>query len=146
MRYRVDLKKIMSDCETNYYRLKKLMSGLEDGGRVEVALPGERGGAITIDVVERTPYTSLVEIRQSSTVLPRWVPEARLCVRLYHDARLAEVVNYAGMRNPRPRYLYPNVGMFQPDEKAQWNTFLSDWLMLAIGHGFAAVAPCEFAG
>lgn len=147
MRYKVDLKRFMSDCETNYHRLRKLLPGIEETDSFQLALPGESGELMVLDVLERTPYTSLVEIRQQGiSVRSPWLPETCLKVRLYHDARLAEVVNCAGKRNPRPRYLYPNEDMLQPDEKAQWNQFLSEWLALAIGHGFSVAAPCEFAG
>jgi len=147
LRYKVDLKAFMADCETNYYRLKKLMPGFADSDSFELALPGEGPGIMTLEVVERTPYTTLVQIRQQGTsTLVQWIPESCLTIRLYHDARLAEVVDWAGMRKPRPRYLYPNAAMLQPDEKAQWNRFLSEWLALAIGHGYAVSVTCDFAG
>ncbi len=67
-------------------------------------------------------------------------------VRMYHDARMAEVVSCAGVRRVEPRYAYPNERMHQPDEKAQWNRFLADWLALGIDHGHALALPCEFTG
>jgi len=149
LRYKVDLKAFMADCEANYYRLLKLLPGFDDLDRFQLRLPGANQVIMTLDVIERTPYTSLVEICQQGTKptrLAEWLPEPSLKVRLYHDARLAEVVHCAGRRNPRPRYLYPNEDMLQPDEKAQWNRFLSEWLALAIGHGYVADTPCEFAG
>lgn len=145
LRYKVDLKAFMADCEANYYRLRKLLTGFEEEAGVAVALPGDGGDLMTIDIVERTPYTCLLDVRQAGvSALAPWLPHMHLRVRLYHDARLAEVVNCGGLRSPRPRYLYPNEGMLQPDEKAQWNRFLSEWLALAIRHGFAVAAPCEF--
>lgn len=147
MRYKIDLKKYMSDCETNYYRLKKILPGFDDSDGLQLALPGRSDLMMSIDVIERTPYTSLVEIRQLGvSSAASWFPAACLKVRLYHDARLAEVVNWAGMRRPKPRYHYPNEEMLQPDEKAQWNAFLSEWLALVIRQGFSPTVPCEFAG
>ena len=147
MRYKVDLKNYMADCEANYYRLKKLLPGFDDADSVQFALPGSDDVLLSIEVIERTPYTSLVAIRQHGvTALAPWIPASSLKVRLYHDARLAEVVNFAGARSPRPRYHYPNEEMLQPDEKAQWNRFLSEWLELAIQRGLAPAICCEFAG
>src|SRR5690606_2929911 len=98
------------------------------------------------DVVERSPYTVLLNIyQQGSTADSEWVRRPFLKVRLYHDARMAEVVDYAGIRMVLPRYAYPNNRMHQPDEKAQWNSFLAEWLSMAIGHGYAVVCR-EFVG
>jgi uncharacterized protein YqiB (DUF1249 family) len=147
LRYKVDLKAFMADCEANYYRLRQLVPRFDDLDRFQLGLPGSHRVIMTLDVIERTPYTSLVEISQQGAAgLTEWLPEPSLKVRLYHDARLAEVVHCAGRRNPRARYLYPNEEMLQPDEKAQWNRFLSEWLSLAIDHGFVADMPCEFVG
>jgi len=62
------------------------------------------------------------------------VPE--LEVRVYHDARMAEVVSAGASRHLLGRYPYPNQAMYQPDEKSQLNLFLGEWLShcLACGH------------
>ena len=57
------------------------------------------------------------------------------------DARCAEVVEYQGKRHFRAVYDYPNEDMRQPDEKAQINRFLSEYLALCLSHGVAAEAP-----
>lgn len=144
MRYKVDLKKFMADCEANYHCLIRLLPGVDDGDSYQLGLPGRNDQLMAFEVIERTPYTSLVEIRQLGGDVLDWLPAALLKVRLYHDARLAEVVNCAGQHNPRPRYRYPNEDMLQPDEKAQWNRFLAEWLALAFSQGLAVDASCEF--
>ena len=65
-----------------------------------------------------------------------WLPTPRLEVRVYHDARMAEVVGAEHARRFRSVYPYPNVDMHQPDEKSQLNLFLGEWLShcLACGH------------
>ncbi|EMP84373.1 hypothetical protein VC116063_002770 [Vibrio cholerae O1 str. 116063] len=35
------------------------------------------------------------------------------------------------------RYDYPNENMVQPDEKAQLNRFLGDWLTFCLKHGIS---------
>lgn len=49
-------------------------------------------------------------------------------VQVYHDARMAEVVSAEHTRRLRSIYPYPNEAMHQPDEKAQLNLFLGEWL------------------
>lgn len=141
MRYKVDLKRFMADCEANYHRLHRLLHGFEAGLNRQVALPIGDATTMNLVILERTPYTSLVEIRQQGAATPSWLPQPCLKVRLYHDARLAEVVDYGGRRNPRPRHPYPNDHMLQPDEKAQWNRFLAEWLAFALNQGYALAAP-----
>ena len=60
---------------------------------------------------------------------------------MYHDARMAEVVSAEHARRLRSIYPYPNEAMHQPDEKAQLNLFLGEWLShcLACGHELASV-------
>ena len=135
----------MAACEANYYSLCKLMPGLNATDHFSLQLPGQGDCHFHLRVEERTTYTLLVEIFQSEPgPEPGWVQMPRLKVRLYHDARLAEVVAFEGVRGVRPRNPYPNQYMHQPDEKAQWNRFLTDWLGIAIRHGYSATIPCEF--
>ena len=65
----------------------------------------------------------------------------QLEVQVYHDARMAEVISAEHARRFRSIYPYPNVFMHQPDEKAQLNVFLGEWLShcLALGHEFEVV-------
>ena len=65
----------------------------------------------------------------------------RLTVRLYHDARSAEVVEYQRARHFNAVYDYPNRDMRQPDEKAQVNRFLGEFLSVCLKHGVAVKEP-----
>ncbi len=69
------------------------------------------------------------------------LPVPHLEVQVYHDARMAEVVSAEHTRRLRSIYPYPNEAMHQPDEKAQLNLFLGEWLShcLACGHELASV-------
>ena len=53
-----------------------------------------------------------------------------MVVRLYHDARMAEVISSQDIKQIKPRYDYPNAAMHHPDEKQQINLFLKEWLQL----------------
>ncbi len=136
-RYRIDLPAHMAECDANYLRLMKLFPGLreEDVSVFGVAM-GDNVHRVELKVVERSPYTTLVELQQ----LPRapWNVRPRMLVRLYHDARSAEVVECHGARHFRPVYEYPNRHMHQPDEKAQVNRFLTEFLSMCLRHGMAA--------
>jgi len=112
-------------------------------------LPGRGESLFQLKVLERTAYTLLIEIGQDGEETPvgnssEWIQMPTLKVRLYNDAKLAEVVAFEGVRSVNPRNPYPNFHMHQPDEKAQWNRFLAEWLTIAIRYGYAAEIPCEF--
>lgn len=59
----------------------------------------------------------------------------RMTIRLYHDARMAEVLSSQDVRQIKPRYDYPNTKMHQQDEKQQINQFLNEWLQLCLSLG-----------
>lgn len=136
VRYKVDLQAMMADCEANYRRLQQLLDGT-DGGDACILLEGCDYGVV-LRLRERTPYTSLVEMSAEGGVgVPAWLASPTLLVRLYHDARMAEVVSFDSARKAQPRYSYPNERMFHSDEKAQWNIFLADWLRHCLHQGLA---------
>jgi hypothetical protein len=58
-----------------------------------------------------------------------------MSIRLYHDARMAEVNSSQNIRWIKPRYDYPNKKMHLPDEKQQINQFLKEWLQLCLQQG-----------
>ena len=68
-----------------------------------------------------------------------------LTVRMYHDAKVAEVLAWEGHRRLRPRYEYPNRSMYQSDEKLQINQFLGECLSLCLNKGRSvdSVVPTE---
>lgn len=138
-RYRVDLAGDMAECEMNYARLARLLPRHGDDRR-ELGLGSD--GLVSLEVTERGPYTTTVRIYQQrfdrvERGAALAVAAPRLTVRIYHDARLAEVVEFCDRRKVWPRYDYPNPAMHQPDEKAQWNRFLGDWLSLCLRQGWA---------
>jgi uncharacterized protein len=135
-RYKVDLPRQQADCEANYFRLCKLMHGAGDSWLL--ALGSEwREREVAIRVQDRSRYTTTVAVSQERGTLPSadWLRLPRLIVRLYHDARMAEVLAWEGHRRLRPRYDYPNRSMYQADEKAQLNRFLGEWLSVCLQRG-----------
>lgn len=136
-RYRVDLLELQAACEANYARLLRLlpdMRGAQRARRVALSQGELRLGILALDVLETCPYTTTLQVRQEHS-LP-WLPVPQLEVRVYHDARMAEVIRAENARRFRSIYPYPNAAMHQPDEKTQLNLFLGEWLShcLACGH------------
>ncbi len=139
-RYRVDLPSQMAECDANYLRLSRLFPAMcDEEERSFILALGGRDSQVRISVVERGPYTTLLDIKQLPDV--SWLAQAHLRVRLYHDARSAEVVECQGVRHFRAAYGYPNPSMHQPDEKAQVNRLLSEFLTLCLAQGAARFAP-----
>jgi uncharacterized protein YqiB (DUF1249 family) len=142
-RHKVDLAGLQALCAANYAAIVRLLPQLqnESGGRFVIDALGAR--EVNVRVLDRGPYTTLIDIEQvggaaSAAVAPQFQ------VRVYHDARMAEVIACHGHRHIKPRYDYPNAGMYQRDEKYQLNQFLGEYLSLCLAtgrtvHGVSAV-------
>ena len=141
-RYRVDLLELQAACEANYLRLMRLLPEMRnrpDTRRIAMSQGDRLLGVLVLTVTESCPYTTTVQISQQDC-LP-WLPVPQLDVRVYHDARMAEVIGAENARRFRGIYSYPNAQMHQPDEKNQLNLFLGEWLghCLACGHELESV-------
>jgi len=141
-RYRVDLLELQAACEANYLRLMRLLPEMRnrpDTRRIAMSQGDRLLGVLVLSVTESCPYTTTVQISQQDC-LP-WLPVPQLDVRVYHDARMAEVIGAENARRFRGIYSYPNAQMHQPDEKNQLNLFLGEWLghCLACGHELESV-------
>ncbi|MDN3609141.1 DUF1249 family protein [Vibrio ostreicida] len=131
--YHVDLSDLMRTYETNYAKLNALIPNAAKVGDVRCYQAANMSYQIL--VCEVTKYTTLVDICQSDDV-PVF-PLPKMSVRLYHDARVAEVCECAHLKRVHARYEYPNAKMVQQDEKVQLNRFLGDWLSFCLRHGIS---------
>lgn len=132
-KYSVDLAGLHATCESNYAKLTQLFPDYETRNTREFELPtGER---VRIDVVERCRYTTLLKVCQKGG--EGWLASPRFDLRAYHDARMVEVTRFQSARQVKARYEYPNDDMLMPDEKAQQNVFLAEWLSHCIAQGHA---------
>lgn len=139
-RHRVDLSGLQATCEANYWRLMRLMPEMRtqsEARRLSLALGAESSAALTIQTIEHSPYTSLLLITQESGL--SWLTAPHLEVRVYHDARMAEVTAAENLRRFRSLYPYPNPQMHQPNEKFQLNLFLGEWLSHCFSCGYEPV-------
>src|SRR5689334_21717287 len=99
-RYKVDLPLQMAECETNYARLTKLLA---NNGRDQTGEPqdefrfmvahGAQQWLHLLRITERSPYTTTLELsRAAIDTSSNWLKMPRLTLRMYHDAKLAEVL------------------------------------------------------
>lgn len=142
-RYRVDLPNYHADCDANYLRLCKLMPELASNHSWRYQIPN---GTLEVAVLERSRYTTEVSLQASAPISGSgddgWLSPPPITVRLYHDARMAEVVAVDG-RGPVGgdglNFSYPNPAMHNEDERQQVNRYLSEWLAHCLANGRAEV-------
>lgn len=127
----------MAECDANYIRLVRLFPNIasEDSREFAIESTTTDGAIVTISIVERCPYTTMLSVRVTNEEDKPWVKWPLLEVRLYHDVKSAEVVSFQRHRNFRYRYPEPNPNMYQPDEKSQINKFLGELLTFCAQHG-----------
>jgi uncharacterized protein YqiB (DUF1249 family) len=142
-RYKVDLPLQMAECEANYLRLTKLLANRHPGSSASQPVEfrfmiarGQQDWLHVLRIIERSPYTTTLELSRTAIgESSNWLALPKLTLRMYHDAKLAEVLAWEGHKRLRPRYEYPNQSMYQSDEKYQLNRFLGEWLTLCLEHG-----------
>lgn len=144
-RYKVDLPLQMAECEANYARLDKLLGDKTQSEFRFLVARGNQQWLHLLRILERSPYTTTLELSRTSVgITSEWLAMPRLTLRMYHDAKLAEVLAWEGHKRLRPRYDYPNQSMYQSDEKYQLNRFLGEWLSLCLQHALAPDASVQF--
>ncbi len=139
-RYTVDLVAMHALYELNYARVQTLLQGigLKGVGISQQASPliefswGHE--ALQLSRVERTKYTETWRLAQITPVLP-WCPELDMEVRLYHDARMADVQRFQSARRI-PAIVAPgHVSGWRANEKQLVNHFLGDCLHHCLHYG-----------
>lgn len=133
-RYSLDLPAHMAECDANYLRLMKLFGDMHTADKHRFALLiGGDESLIDLSVLERGRYTTLIHLQQQPE--QNWGGAPAIQIRVYHDARSAEVVQIENQNRFYGVYDYPNQRMRQRDEKAQINRFLGEFLTLCLEHG-----------
>lgn len=133
--YRVNLPLQMAECEANYWKLAKLVSDANEDLYEFRISRGQRYWLHRLQVIERSPYTTTLVLSMESSQPSQWLRMPKLTVRIYKDAKLAEVLAWEGHKRLRPCYTYPNPNMYHQDEKLQINQFLGEWLGLCLTEG-----------
>lgn len=132
-RYSVDFPKHMAECELNYSRLLKLLPNLDERQQWRYLLGSHE--ALELSVIERARYTTFLQVVQCQHSQQEWQVPLDLQVRLYHDARSAEVVAWNRHRQIQARYTYPNKQLYQENEKTLQSQFLGEWLSRYLEEG-----------
>ena len=137
--YHVDLAELMRVYETNYAKLNALLPVGHEVGDVRCYQAVNMVYQLTVNEV--TKYTTLLDICQSDE-MPVF-PLPKMSVRLYHDARVAEVCASGDFSRVKAKYDYPNTKLLQKDEKFQLNKFLGEWLTFCLKTGISR-SPIPF--
>lgn len=125
-KYVPHLPSILATCENNYVCMLKL---LPDCDTRELKYEFEVNEALkySIGIVDSSRYTSTLEMAQISANTPKFL-QPKMIIRLYHDAKVAEVLEAQRTSQLKPVYEYPNLNMHQRNEKFMVNVFLAEWL------------------
>jgi len=133
----------MAECEANYARVMRLLPEMfeVDEREFQVQLPAGLTAQFRLKVLERCKYTTILEFSQRDNCFGGqidWAPAPHFTLRVYHDARMAEVSAFHGNHRLRSKYSYPNKAMFHRDEKVQLNQLLGEWLRHCLDYGHVA--------
>tara|TARA_R110000824_G_scaffold336_3_gene1894 strand:- start:50965 stop:51438 length:474 start_codon:yes stop_codon:yes gene_type:complete len=143
----------MAVCDANFIRILQLLPSLKYGVRREISFSNALGSGAqeldlsitSLEVIESFKYTSTLKISHSvnsrannkvNKLSHYQAPE--MLVRMYHDAKTAEVISFQQARFIKARYPLPNPEMYQADEKEQINFFLSEWLTFCRKEGLCS--------
>ncbi|TRX53883.1 DUF1249 domain-containing protein [Thalassomonas sp. M1454] len=137
--YKPSLKGLINSFEINYMLLTRLLADLDEVNQRREFFINEHL-SYQLTVKEKSKYTHVIEFRQveintSQASKAKLLTFPCMLIRIYHDARLAEVIESQHIRQIKPRYDYPNPKMHQPDEKQQNHYFLTQWLQLCLSQG-----------
>ncbi len=138
-RYVPNLQEIHSLAERNYAAFARLLGVRNMHENAEHGLEKhiQVGDALAFSVVRQAEarYTTDLVITQVAPDVADYL-QARFLVRLYHDAKMAEIIDYQGQE--RLTALHPaNLQhvRHQKDEKFQLNRHLAEWLRLCFRQG-----------
>ncbi|MFQ3190760.1 MAG: hypothetical protein ACI936_001895 [Paraglaciecola sp.] len=120
-------------CEVNYGRLLRLLPDC-DTEDLEYQFHVNASLQYTIKIIDCSRYTSTLEMSQKSPIGQVEYEFLRpvVQVRLYHDARMAEVISAQNIGSLKPSYQYPNAQMYQKNEKEMVNLFLAEWVQFCL--------------
>jgi uncharacterized protein YqiB (DUF1249 family) len=126
-------------CEVNYGRLLRLLPDC-DTEDLEYQFHVNASLQYTIKIIDCSRYTSTLEMSQKSQIgqigqigqIEYEFLRPVVQVRLYHDAKMAEVISAQNIGSLKPSYQYPNTKMYQKNEKEMVNLFLAEWVQFCL--------------
>jgi uncharacterized protein len=101
----------MAECDLNYERLMRLFPTVRQDELRCISLLGtseedDQGTLVELRVVERSRYTTLIQLVQRPQL--SWGRSPNMRIRMYHDAKSAEVVEYQHQNRFHGSYEMPN--------------------------------------
>lgn len=137
-----DLGELMAIYECNYIRLRQLIPDITAVGNGACSLTT---GALDLylSVTERNRYTTTLTLTYFFEDEVGRFPAPDVQIRIYHDARLAEVLSCGRRRGVRNATYDSWRRDYNLNDKWRINRFLQKWLgyCLRQGHRFKAVNP-----
>ena len=115
--------RLLDLCEENYCQIMEMAPGLEQArGLMTSSREGQMD--LYLEVLEQTPYTTVVHLTYYFSHRQGQVPDPDAVLRLYHDAEQVEVINL------RQSALPLISGYAHPSLQNRWKVqlFLSKWL------------------
>lgn len=123
--------------EENYLHLRRLFPVFAPGTRYLLSA-GSARNTIQVRVDECGRYTTTLTLTSPFEGNEQLLPPLVLQVRVYHDARLAEVIGYQDCRHIPPGYKASTANGFVRDERKQVNRLLHEVLAHCRRHGYLA--------
>ena len=126
---------LMDLCDENYRHLSRLAPGLSRM-RGRWASRTLHGLDLHLEVLEQTPYTTMVHLTYYFPHHEGPLPDPDATLRVYHDSRQVEVVGLRQQALPLNR----RPGHPTLEQKWKINLFLAKWLIFCLqqGHHFTA--------
>lgn len=122
--------------ETNYAKLSYVIPSVKSlNSRLQITTQHSHQ-FIELAVHEKSKFTTTLQLDIRHSRKMPWLKHLTLNIRLYHDARVAEVLSFQHHHRFEPKYDYPNPRMYHKNEKQQLNHFLSEWLDYCIKHRY----------
>ncbi|MBV06232.1 MAG: hypothetical protein CMD53_02700 [Gammaproteobacteria bacterium] len=137
-RSRKNLNDLIGLYEINYLKIIKLFPIHKMNEDFNFLIPeGANNSEIKISIDRKSRHTSKLTLYKSNFF--QNIEDTEMEIYVYHDARMAEVRRFNGMRQFWLRNKYPNKYMLAKDEKFQWNIFLSEFLNHSQLHGLSII-------
>lgn len=125
--------------EENYRLLQALLPAWEEGETLQRLGSVDNERVLEVELRDRGPYTTMLALKMPFSSAGVALPELRMELRLYHDARVAEVTTYQGCRHIPAPYQVAGHGRWQVDEKRQVNLLLHELLRYCQRNDFASL-------
>ncbi len=118
---------ILRTFEDNYRLIIKIFAPLFNGEDEIILNTADEAMPIWGKVCERHKYMTIIELNHQLGEAPK-IPDIRLRLRIYFDARVAEVIGYQGIERIPVRYQFRLERGELRDEKMQVNRLLHEFL------------------